>query len=407
MMAGTALENFTDFVKFTGPAYFTSAEQFLNEAVNQTYALPRFLKGKGYDKVIQSGKTIKDDVMFDEANTYQRYKPNAEFTWVQPQVATEQEINWRFSLDHMSWTDQEVELNMDDGYTRAHATVQYKRMRKKIEQRMWTSMLNGMETDLWADPHTAAVAAEMEASDGTEAYSLGAFISENVTDFHAGGWTTIMGIDPATEAKWRNQVSTYQETAPFTAGNTPGANGSIIQAFDDMWLKVHFIPPQFHQEHFEALNMQAFRQGIFCSRVGMNIYKSALRSENDTLVSKQDAAYGSPKYSGVDLVYIAQLDAGRPDGKGSIYADTNTIVAYDELGNNAAGGAVGSALDGQRWWFINGNYLTPIFHRKRYFYKKEPYSLEKQPFTWVAPVDCWNNLFCHSRQRQGIVAPFD
>ena len=406
-MPGTALSNFADFVKVTGPAYFTSAEQFLNEAVNQTYALPRFLKGKGYNKVIQSGATIKDDVMFDEANTYQRYKPNQEFTWSQPQVVTEQEINWRFSLDHMSWTDQEVELNMDDGYTRSHAKVQYKNMRRKIEARMWTSMLNGMEADLWASPHTAAVEAEMEQADGIEAYSLGAFISENTTDFHPAGWTTIMGIDPATESKWRNQVSTYEETAPYTIGTTPGDDASVIQAFDDMWLKVRFIPPQFHQEHFESINMQAFRQGIFCSRHGMNIYKTALREENDTLVSKQDAAYNNIQYSGIDLVYIAQLDGTRSDGAGAIYANDNTIVAYDEDGLNAAGDAVGSALTGRRWWFVNGNYLTPIFHSKRYFYKKDPYTLEKQPFTWVTPVDCWNNLFCHSRQRQGIIAPKD
>jgi hypothetical protein len=402
-MAGTALENFTDFVKATGPAYFTSAEQFLNEAVNQTYALPRFLKGKGYDKVIQGGKTIKDDVMFDEANTYQRYKPNAEFTWQQPQVMVEQEINWRFSLDHMSWTDQEIELNMDDGYTRAHSKVQYKRMRKKIEQRMWTSMLNGMEKDLWQTPHTAAQEAEMEQSDGLEAYSMGAFITEDTTNWHPAGWTTIMGIDPANESRWRNQVSLYNFDDPYTLG--PLDAGSLIQAFDDMWLKVHFVPPQFHQEHFESINMQAFRQGIFCSRAGLNLYKTALREENDSLVSKQDAAYSSVKYSGVDLVYIAQLDAGRTDGASAIY-DHDGTAAYDEAGNDSTGTADTTARDGRRYWFINGNYLTPVFHRRRYFYKKKPYTLEKQPFTTVCPVDCWNNNFCHSRQRQGIIAPF-
>ena len=151
-MAGTALENFTDFVKLTGPAYYTSAEEFLNEAVKTTYSLPRFLRGKGMDKVIQSGDKIQDDVMFDESRTFQNYKPNEEFTWTQPQVATEMSIPWRFSLDHMSWTDQEVTLNMDSGYSRSYATVQYKRLRKKIEQRMWTSIVNGMEERICSTP---------------------------------------------------------------------------------------------------------------------------------------------------------------------------------------------------------------------------------------------------------------
>ena len=405
-MAGTALENFTDFVKFTGPAYFTSAEQFLNEAVQQTYALPRFLKGKGYDRVIQGGKTIKDDVMFDEANTYQRYKPNEEFTWTQPQVATEQEINWRFSLDHMSWTDQEIELNMDDGYTRAHSKVQYKRMRKKIEQRMWTSMLNGMERDLWQNPHTAAQSAEMESSDGIEAYSIPAFITEDTTNFHPIGWTTIMGIDPASEVKWRNQVALYDFANPDIVQGTEDT-GSLFQAFDNIWLKTQFVPPQFHQEHFESLNMQSFRQGIYCSRGGLNLYKRSVREANDLLVSRQDAAYAHVQYSGVDLVYIAQLDAGKADGSSAIFNHNGvTADTQDEDGNDSAGDNVTASRDGSRFWFVNGNYLTPVFHRTRYFYKKEPYSLEKQPWTWVCPVDCWNNMFCHSRQRQGIVAPF-
>ena len=404
-MAGTALSNFTDFVKFTGPAYFTSAEQFLNEAVQQTYALPRFLRGKGYDKVIQSGSTIKDDVMFDEANTYQRYRPNEEHTWTQPQVAVEQEINWRFSMDHMSWTDQEIELNMDDGYSRAYAKVQYKRLRKKIEQRMWTSMLNGMEGDLWASAHTTAVEAEMEQADGKEAYSLGAFITEDTTNFHPVGWTTIMGIDPANEEKWRNAVSLYNFDDPFVLGSVDA--GSLIQAFDDIWLKLGFIPPDFHREHFEPMNLQAYRNFIAASRAGMNLYKAALREENDTLVRKQDAAYNAIQYSGVDLVYIAQIDSGRSDGASAIYEhDGSRTAAYDEAGDNSSGNAVAGARDGRRFWFVNGNYVTPIYHSKRYFYKKDPYSLEKQPWTWVAPVDCWNNMFCHSRRRQGIIAPF-
>ncbi len=406
-MAGTALENFTDFVKFTGPAYFTNAMQFLNEAVNQTYSLDKFLRGKGYDKVIQSGEKIKDDVMFDESSTYQRYKPNAEFTWSQPQVATEMEINWRFAVDHMSWTDQAIELNMNSGFSSEYANVQYKRLRKKIERRMWTSMINGMEAELWNTPHTAAVEAEMEASSGEAVYSIPAFVTEDTTNFHPEGWTTIMGIDPANETRWRNAVSLYNFDVPYVLGAVDA--GSLIQAFDDMWLKVRYMPPKFHGEHFEGANLQAFRQGIFCSRAGMNLYRTALREENDSLTRQGDIATpgGGVTYSGVDLVYVAQLDAGRSDGASAIFNHDGTSAnAYDEAGNLATGSAATTPRDGRRFFFVNGNYLTPVFHRTRYFYKKDPFFLEKQPWTWVCPVDCWNNTFCHSRQRQGIIAPF-
>ncbi len=404
-MAGTPLENFTDFVKFTGPAYYTDAGQFLNEAVQQTYSLPRFLKGKDYDKVIQSGATIKDDVMFDEARSFARYNPNEEFTWKQPQVATEMEIRWRFGTDHMSWTDQEIELNMPAGMTDAYANVQYKRLRKKIEQRMWTSVINGMELELWADPHGTTNEAGMEQSDGKMVYSLPAFITEDTTNFHPQGWTTIMGIDPANEVRWRNQVSKYNFDDPFVLGSEDA--GSLIQAFDDISLKILFIPPDFHAEHFAKLNMAAFRQAIFCSRQGINLYKAALREENDTLVSKQDAAYNRVQYGGNDLVYLAQLDSGKADGSSAIFAHDGSNDPYDEAGNNSSGNAPGGTpRDGRRYYFCNGNFVTPIYHATRYFYKKAPFFLEKQPWTWVCPIDVWNNTFCHSRQRQGIVAPF-
>ncbi len=388
-MAGTALSNFTDFVKMTGPAYFTSPDKFLNEAVKTTYSLPRFLKGKGMDKVIQSGENIKDDVMFDEARTFQNYQPNAEFTWTQPQVATEQSIEWRFSVDHMSWTDHEITLNMNSGFSREYAQVQYKKLRKKIEQRCWTSIINGMEEKIWAPSSTTSgLSSEVETATGSEQYSIPVLITENETDYHSanGSWTTIMGIDPATESKWRNQVSSYDYTDP---DDSDGDGDGLIDAFDDMLTKVGFIPPDFHKEHFEGANVEHSRQFIACSRGGLNLYKRMLRASNDTLVRKQDASYNRPQFDGIDLVYVAQLDSLSHTWR------TNTTAATETAYTNA----------GYRYWWLNGNYVTPIYHNERYFFKKDPFFLEKQPYTWVCPIDVWWNVFCHSRQRQGIVAP--
>ena len=147
-MAGTALANFNDFMKVTGPRYLSSAEEVINEAVKNTYILGRFLKGKGMDVSIQGGKTINDSVMFDEASTYDHYKPNATFSWSNPQTITDLEINWRFSVDHMSWTDQEIELNVSEGLSRDAQKVAYKRLKRIKEMRLWTSFLN-LATGQW------------------------------------------------------------------------------------------------------------------------------------------------------------------------------------------------------------------------------------------------------------------
>jgi len=383
-MPGTALSNFTDFVKFTGPAYFTSSDKFLNEAAKTTYSLPMFLKGKGMDKVIQSGENIKDDVMFDEARTFQNYQPNAEFTWTQPQVATEQSIEWRFSIDHMSWTDHEITLNMNSGFSREYAMVQYKKLRKKLEQRMWTSITNGMEEKLWAGSPTHA---DMEAANGSEQYSLLALITEDVTNYHcaSGSWVTIEGIDPATETKWRNQVSTYDYDDP---DDTDGDRDGLIDKFDEMLTNVGFEAPAFHREHFEDSSSSNTKY-IFCSNGGLNLYKAMLRASNDTLVRKTDASYSGVTFDSIPLKRVAQL--------GTVSHVWNT--------NTTAGTETGYATDGYRYFWIDTNYITPIYHSERYFFKKDPFFLEKQPYTWVCPVDIWWNVFCHSRQRLGIVAP--
>jgi hypothetical protein len=388
-MAGTALQNFTDFVKFTGPAYYSSPDKFLNEAVKTTYAFSKFLKGKGADKVMQGGENIKDDVMFDEARTFQNYQPNQEFTWTQPQVASELSIEWRFSIDHMSWTDHEITLNINSGFSKEYAKVQYKKLRKKIEQRMWTSIINGLEEKLWQGvTTTAGLSSQMESDSGSEQYSILSLITENTTDYHAanGSWSTIMGIDPASESKWRNQVSTYDYDDP---DDTDGDRDGLIDKFDEMLTSTGFIPPDFHKEHFEGSGVDHGSQHIFCSNAGLNLYKRLLRDSNDTLVRKQDASYGSPQFDGIPLSRVAQL--------GSVSHTWNT--------NTTAGTETAYTTDGYRYLWIDTKYFTPIFHSERYFFKKDPFFLEKQPYTWVCPVDIWWNLFCHSRQRQGIVAP--
>lgn len=390
-MPGTALSNFTDFVKSTGPAYFTSADQFLNDAVKTTYSFSRFLKGKGVDKVIQGGENIKDDIMFDEARTFQNYQPNAEFTWTQPQVMTEQSIEWRFSMDHMSWTDHEVTLNMNSGFSREYAKVQYKKLRKKIEARMWTSMINGLEEKLWATAGastTSTEASQMEAATGSEQYSILSFITEDTTNYHCvnGGWSTIEGIDPATESGWRNQVSEYDYDDP---DDSDGDRDGLIDKFDEMLTNVGFVPPDFHREHFEPSNENHNTQVIFCSNGGLNLYKRLLRDSNDMLVRKQDAAYPNPTFDGIEMYRVAQL--------------ASVSHAWDTT--TTAGTETGYSVDGYRYFWIDTKYITPVFHSERYFFKKDPFFLEKQPYTWIAPVDCWWNLFCHSRKRLGIVAP--
>jgi hypothetical protein len=377
----SALSTFTDFIDTTGPSFLTSAEDVVNEACKNNYLLRRFLRGKGPSETVQGGSSIKDTIMFDEESTFQYYEPNQTFNWQNPQVVENWEINWRFCVDHMAYTDAEVELNVGSGMSRSARHTAYKRLKRIKEQRLWTSILNGMEDALFAVPDSTA----MEVSTGTKPYSIPAFVNEETNGLHPGFGTDVQGLAPATYTKWVPQ----QEE--FTGGTTwigPDQSNNIIHAFDKMFLDVQFVPPPSHQEYFDDPSLNAMF--IACSKKGQNAYQQLLRASQDTFVtgSRQDPAYMQPKYAGIDLVYAPKLD---------------TYAGYGAAGDKTESNDTGNI--GPRYYFLNGNYMKFIFHTTRYMYQHPAMRHPNQPFTTIVPVDSWYNFVCRSRQRHGIVSP--
>lgn len=372
---GSALSTFNDFMDTTGPSYLTGADQIVNEAVKNNYLLRRFMRGKGPSETIQGGSTIKDEIMFDDASTHQFYQPNDTFSWQNPQVLTNWEISWRFSVDHMSWTDQEVELNTGGmGRNARHQT--FKTLKRSKEQRLWTSLLNGCEDAMFTAPSST----DMEGALGTKPYSLPCFINDTGTILAT--WTgDVQSISAATYPKWANKVTT------MTGGELDDARTeSLFSSFENMWQEVRFIPPPTHQEYFENPAMNAMF--IACSRLSLAAYTSALRTSQDTFVtaSRQDPAYVKPQFAGIDMEYVSSL---------------NDIAVY----NDGTEAETGGSIDGPRYYFINANYLKFVYHTSRYMYSHPTMRHPNQPFTTVKPVDSWYNFICRSRQRQGLIEP--
>ena len=393
-MAGSALSVFNDFMTATDSAILTSPDSIVNEAVKNNYLLRRFMKGRGPQEVLQGGKTIKDQIFFDEESTFEYYQPNATFTWQNPQVLSEWEIQWRFCVDHMSWTDHEIELNAGGGLGERARHAVYKRLRRVKEQRLWTSLINGVDDALFAVP----VASEMEAAGGTKPYSIPCFVNEASSGLFKGSdtWTTKMGIDPTTKTKWVPKQATYAVANPGTVSSHDNSAG-IMAAFDNMYLSVKFAAPPTKKEYFENDNM--YRQFIACSKFGITTYGSILRLQQDRFaISPQDPAFIKPTYAGIELEYVSDLDTA------ALYRDADDNSNHAEGSSFAA--ASGAAPDlGPRYYWINANYLLPVFHTKRYMFRHEVMTHPNQPFTHVQPVDCWMNFGCRSNQRQGIVSP--
>ena len=384
---GSTLSTFTDFMNSTGPAFLTSAEELINEAVKNKYLLRRFLKGSDMTRTLQGGSTIKDEIMFDENSTRQHYSPNDTFSWQHPQVLSEWSVSWRFTADHMSWTDQEIELNTGSGLGRSARHQAYKRLKRIKEMRLWTSFLNGMEDDLFAVPDRA----QMEASTGEKPYSIPCFINGNANgtprDAAGAAWTSdqVMGLSGSANAKWKPQVVTYAEDASGTVSD------NLFNAFDEMFHKVRFDQLPTREEFSDGTSGAQF---IACSLSGLTEYQNRLRASQDTFVAsgRQDPAYTTPKYAGIDLVYVSNLDTA------AVYNDdtASALVVESSTTNNNLG---------PRYYWINGKYISPIFHSERYMTRHPVMTHPNQPFTHVQVVDCWHNLVCRSRQRQGLVAP--
>ena len=431
-MAGTPADKFRDFMEATGPAYLTGPETIINEAVEKRYLWGDLVKGK--ERAIQGGTDVRETLMTSDGATFQYYQPNETFSWQNPQVLDTVSVDWRFAVDHLAWTDHEVELNAGDGLTKDALKVAYKRLKRAKEQRMVTSLTNGLEASLWTSPWGQT--AEMESSSGKIPFSIPCFITENGAEHESewrgqqidAAWTTIAGIDPGDEAKWNNQITFYDKGLDANAtavskefeeyhidesSDTTHNVYGLITAFDEMFLKLDYHPPSSNAEYFENASMN--QQKIVCSRRGINEYKRALRDSNDRLVSMQDAAYSAPAYSGIPLTYASQLDSAELYNKSTGTAPEDDYngrnqTSVDVVLDTAAGGSefADATIDkGARYYWINGAYLTPFVHSRRYMVKHDVMRHPNQPFTNIQPTDTWWNLLASSRLRHGIVSPLE
>ena len=477
-MAGTHIKNFLDFMEATGPVYLTGPDVIINEAVKRNYLFGDLIREK--NQAIQGGNEIRDVLMFDDARTFQFYQPNETFTYSNPQVMDTLKANWRFSMDHMTFTDAEIELQGGAGLTGEATKAMYKNLKRSKEQRMVTSMVNGMEEALFK-PTQGSNFADMESETGKTPYSVPALITEvciqtgldgggaaglrggvpiNSTTTATGDHTTgtntgngspgsqksVLGIDCTVEERWTNEVVFYDTSAALgmdggngvigatsasfnkakvTQDNTAANSGltndgfpineftavnifGYLNAFDEMYLRLQFRPPPTFEAYFE--NVVFNRQKILCSREGLNLYKQALRAENDRTFAPQDVAYNQPTYSGVPLTYISELDSAKIHPKLASAPSNYSLSEYDDAAalDVSAGAAEFDAAvinPGPRYYFINGDYLTPVIHSNRYMEKHEVMRHPNQPFTYVQITDSWYNVVANSRMRHGILAP--
>jgi hypothetical protein len=384
-MPGIGIEQFNDFMTNTGPAILTGPKDVLNEAVKNTYLYGRMLKGAGESRVLKGGKTIDDIVMFDEKSTRQHVQPNQEFIWQNPQVSVAHSIPWKYTLDHIAWTEQEIELNDNGDYLSDEGWFhKFKDIKNLKWERLWTSWFNGCEDDLFATPKKST----MEDTGGKVPYSIPCFVNEKTnglyTEAVTGTWTTKGGLSPTTYPKWDNIRETYADSPDSLAiGEDWDCFGALSRAFH----KSRFAPLPSKEGYSDPTSNAAY---IATSLEGVTNYEVALRQANDHLMSAQDPHYPHPVFAGIDLVWVSNLDTAalHPGPATGGLNPYNTATAA-----------------GPRYWGINPKYLFPVLHQNYYMKVGKVREHPNQVGTYVQVVQQWHNLYPRSLRRQFIVYP--
>lgn len=396
-MSGTALSQFNDFTLATTSVKVSGPESLVNDAQLNTYSFGDLMGGDtGRKKMIQGGKTITENVVFQDNGTFRFTLPGETQTWSNPQKLVQSEYHWRFSLAHMSWTRQEVLLNDRIKYgTEENRFLAFVDLRNEKELLMWTAKWNGVEAQLWAEPDSGA----MEAAGGKQAMSIPVYVNEdtnglfNNLDGSATTFTTVGGINPTTttqgQTAWVPQTKTY--TQEISAQDHMYNPGNLLAGISALYRECRFEQPPTMQSYFDDPRFNRFK--IFTSTVGETAAEIAVRMSNDLLRGgwgPQDWGYGNPAYRGIPIKRVSTLDTA------TLYENSNTT---DKVAESTADNI------GPRYYLINSQYLYPVFHDEMYFEKDEISRHHNDPDTFVCPVATWYNVICTSRRRQGLLSP--
>lgn len=423
-MAGQPLEEFTTLMASTGPAWMTGPEKLINEAVRTTYTGNRIVAAGNMMDMVQGGDQITDTIFLEEVSDFERYNPNDEFSYTNPQTGVTWTVPWAYAKASMSWVKQELGHNVESMGRKYRAQV-YKRVMWQKHQNLWTAVNNAIEDEFWARPHEVRM--ENSAPTGPrKPYSIPCFVNEfadglptAIVDSGGDAWTSVMGLSAADSGreKWRcyqacaltggttsadQSDPTYPNDEGYTFANTSALAGAgIFPTFSKAWWRLRFDRLPKKPEYSDPTSSP---QVIWCGIQGITNYEWALRTNQDEFrgmgsLSGSDPAYPGPKFRGTPIEVISGLDSALLYSTG---ADNVTEEGADVDGNDDDTSVFAT---GPRYYFINTEYLKFVTHADNYCVLTDPIRPSKQPHSRVQVMDLWNNVICRAPRRLGIVSP--
>lgn len=369
-----SLSTIAAFLEMTREAPLRDASYILNDTAKRSYTIQKLISAKPSDSVVRTGDKIVEELKLLQVGNYSEFAPGDAVTVNGGMSRVQAQWHWRFARNHKPINRFQTTMNRGTDQTTVLKTFA-KQLRNDIAQ----DHVDGMEGRIWG-PTVSTMETETELT-SAKPFSIPTYITEQTAPVGLAGTGTLANVNFSTYTKWDNQRYGYDSTDPF------GASG-LIKAFDEMQTLVQFKPPTGKGSEAFSPDTRG-RTMIFTNRDGQSLFKAACRAGNDSFMrAKNDPAYSSVEWLGVELVYAAQLDEA--------LLEQSSGTAYSSAAYTAGK---------PRYFWVNPEYLWPNFHPEHYMNEVVKDGGAQYPDMEAIFNESMWQVICTSRRRQGLVCP--
>jgi hypothetical protein len=390
---------FTTLVNSTPNSFASHRDEFINDVQRDTYISSELIAGRSKKKLLRSGPKIKDRIYLEQGQQLHTYTPGRKGNVSNPQTGTNHESHWAALKVDMTWTEAEEEFNVNAAsYSKSGMMDHLKSVMKQKEQDAYTAATEGLDDLMFAVPNAGTMEHTDTTSQDATVRSIPSFINEETNGLYAGynltgTFTTIQGINPATNPNWKCQQFSYDNAdANF---DNPDINDNLLAVLSKAKRRTDLQRPKtpFPGAYEERTPVSMMM--VVTNSYGHDRMENAFRNspENFMTVSPTDPTFGQMTIGGRPLIEYTRLDDL------TLYPHASDATAL--VSSNDENGA----RIGPRFYFINCKYLTPFFRQDKFFQKRQARELDGTVGGYWCPIVLWMQIFAHSLRRHAIVYP--
>lgn len=423
---GTPLQALLDFRLATGANHMRSP-RVVNLAGLNKYLWHKIFYNTPAKKAVQGGSEIDFPFMLDDGGTFQTLQPGQFRQYKRIDNVRKARAAWRQWWDHKLWLRHELMLNQRFKYgNRAEKFDVLFDLDTQKEQRMQTSIANGLETQLGAVPD--GVQSDPDQVGGNQVMSLFAHINQDAYGLFGRYINTSGAV--ASNAGVTNPFTTKQAVDPTIGGGTivaagasalgrvdkgklapnviqysskaPNVDTNIFAALRAAFRACSWEGPETTRQWFENTNFNNMR--ALASDYALRVVENLILAGQDRFViGPQDLGVPMPQVYGVPLMWWPRLDTA------PIY-DTNhnssgvPTTKTTELAVAPGASGVGWGKGG-RIYMINFNSIYPVCHDEMWMYREAMSPHFNVPDVFPEYVEGWHNWVCEDYRQHAVIAP--